>query len=83
MASEKAKYTDCEKYHQVLRISLDHKKVLFNFSPSVFALASAAGFTVLLWTTSGRIGRERGVSFFSPFLVLKLLTVSVTVTIGG
>ena len=47
------------------------------------ALASAAGFTVLLWTTSGRIGRERGVSFFSPFLVLKLLTVSVTVTIGG
>ena len=38
MESEKAKYTDCEKYHQVLRISLDHKKVLFNFSPSLIRL---------------------------------------------
>ena len=79
-----------KKYHQVVRISLDHSAVQFFPVPDTIrnldyriALASAAGFTVLLWTTSGRIGRERGVSFFSPFLVLKLLTVSVTVTIGG
>ena len=32
--------------------------------------------------TSGRMGRERGVAVFSPFLILSFLTVSVNITIG-